>query len=64
MECTQKENLKSCLCTYTSCGRRGKCCVCVRYHRSKKELPGCFFPADVEKEYDRSVKAFIKCNKK
>ncbi|WP_446715256.1 DUF6485 family protein [Caloramator sp. Dgby_cultured_2] len=36
------KNLKGCTCTYTSCSRRGKCCECVAYHRSKGEIPGCF----------------------
>lgn len=64
MPCDKKENLRSCRCTYVSCNRRGLCCACVRYHRDKNELPGCFFPADVEKEYDRSVANFIKGYKK
>jgi len=29
------------------------------------ELPGCFFPPEIERTYDRSRAAFIKaCNKK
>jgi len=59
MECTIDQNKKSCPCTY-SCSKRGKCCECVQYHRSRGELPGCFFPPDVERTYDRSREAFIK----
>ena len=60
MECTAEKNLKSCTCTYSSCSKRGKCCECVQYHRSRDELPGCFFPPDAERTYDRSRKAFIR----
>jgi len=28
------------------------------------DLPGCLFPPDVEKSYDRSVEAFIEAYKK
>jgi len=38
------------------------CCECVSYHRNRKELPACFFPANAEKTYDRSIKNFIKLN--
>jgi hypothetical protein len=41
-ECPRKEeNLKTCACTYEPCDRRGICCLCLRYHLSKKELPAC-----------------------
>ncbi len=60
MECKQKDMLKNCTCTYTSCSKRGKCCECVMYHRKNGEIPGCFFPADAEKSYDRSVENFIR----
>lgn len=59
MECKQKENFKSCTCT-AGCPNRGLCCECVAYHRSLNQIPGCFFPKDAEKTYDRSVEYFIK----
>ncbi|MEN3186607.1 MAG: DUF6485 family protein [Atribacterota bacterium] len=58
-ECNLKANLSQCTCTYLSCHRRGKCCECVVYHRSHGELPGCFFPKEAEKTYDRSIRKFI-----
>lgn len=58
MECNQKENLKSCKCTYP-CERRGKCCDCIRHHREKNELPGCYFTEEAEKTYDRSIENFL-----
>lgn len=60
MECKKEKNKVNCTCTY-SCGRRGICCECVAHHRENNELPGCFFPKDIEKTYDRSVENFIKC---
>ncbi len=59
----QKQNLKQCSCTYVSCSRRGICCECVLYHRGNGELPGCFFSAEAEKSYNRSIGNFIKCYK-
>ncbi|MGE4357598.1 MAG: DUF6485 family protein [Candidatus Omnitrophota bacterium] len=64
MECTQKKNLDFCTCTYEPCPRKGKCCECIIYHRNKGQLPGCLFPPEVEKTYDRSIKAFITAYKK
>ncbi len=55
-------NLEDCNCTY-SCGVKGKCCECVRTHRSHGELPACFFPPQVEKTYDRSIRRFVSLNK-
>ena len=48
-----------CKCTYTSCSRRGRCCECLSYHLASKQLPGCCFPPEVEKTYDRSFAKFI-----
>ena len=60
-ECSNaKKNAESCTCTYTACGKRGMCCECLRSHWNRGELPGCLFPSDVEKTYDRSVKRFVK----
>lgn len=58
-----EKNLARCNCTYEPCGRKGKCCECLAYHRRSNELPACFFPADVERTYDRSVWRFTQCSK-
>ena len=58
--CDQEQNLLDCTCTYTSCSKRGICCECIQYHRSKGEVPGCLFPKEVEKTYDRSIERFVK----
>ncbi|HDT15628.1 MAG TPA: hypothetical protein ENN55_05400 [Firmicutes bacterium] len=64
MACESFEvNMKNCNCSYGSCSRKGKCCECLHYHRKAGELPACFFPDDVEKTYDRSIKRFIECGK-
>ena len=59
MECTIEKNMQKCTCSYEPCPRKGKCCACVAYHRAKNQLPGCFFSAEVERTYDRSIKRFI-----
>lgn len=53
------DNLKKCTCSYDYCSRKGKCCECISYHRSRNELPGCLFPPEVERTYDRSIERFI-----
>ncbi|MDH4223253.1 MAG: DUF6485 family protein [candidate division Zixibacteria bacterium] len=58
-----KGNLANCNCTYEPCSRKGRCCECLNYHWSSKELPACFFPNEVEKTYDRSLKRFLQCYK-
>jgi len=64
MQCPNKEkNLDMCGCTY-SCAKKGMCCECLHYHRKKGEIPGCFFPADAEKKYDRSIEYFIEVYQK
>ena len=35
MECKKDKNLKACNCTYP-CSRKGICCECLAYHRSRK----------------------------
>jgi len=52
-------NLQECGCTYVPCDRKGKCCECIGYHRERNELPGCLFPPEIEKTYDRSIKKFV-----
>jgi hypothetical protein len=59
MECKIEENIQKCSCTYEPCPRKGKCCECVVYHRERGELPGCFFPPEAEKTYDRSIEYFV-----
>lgn len=62
MECDLEKNKDECSCTYSSCPRLGKCCECVIYHQKRDELPGCFFPPEVEKTYDRSIERFIEAH--
>ncbi|MCS7258746.1 MAG: DUF6485 family protein [candidate division WOR-3 bacterium] len=61
-ECRVVINKQRCPCTFESCGRRGRCCECVTYHRQQNELPACYFPRNVEKTYDRSIRKFIECH--
>lgn len=60
MECKKERNLKFCSCSYASCSRKGICCDCIDYHRRKGEIPGCLFPSEAEKTYDRSIAHFVK----
>ena len=53
-----------CACTYPGCSKNNKCCKCLHYHLSMRQLPACCFPPDVEKTYDRSFAAFIACHSK
>ena len=59
MECQIEANKSRCPCTYEPCSKKGTCCECIRYHWEMDELPGCLFPPEVEKTYDRSLKRFI-----
>ncbi|MFH0790781.1 MAG: DUF6485 family protein [Candidatus Omnitrophota bacterium] len=59
----QEKNLRNCSCTYSSCSRKGICCECIAYHRKNHQLPGCLFPSDIEKTYDRSIENFIRSSK-
>lgn len=59
MECSIDDSIKGCTCTYEPCERKGKCYDCIHYHRNLGELPGCFFPPDVERTYDRSIAKFV-----
>ncbi|MCK5599231.1 hypothetical protein KAI78_06370 [bacterium] len=62
MECDLERNLKDCNCSY-SCSKKGKCCECIRYHRERGELPGCYFPDEVERTWDRSIARFVSLHK-
>jgi len=59
MECKKEQNVEGCTCTY-SCDKKGVCCDCISYHLSMDQLPGCCFPPEAEKTYDRSFAAFAK----
>jgi hypothetical protein len=59
-----KQNMSACTCSYPGCSRKGKCCECISYHLKNDELPGCAFPAEVERTYDRSFARFVACHNK
>jgi hypothetical protein len=59
MECNRTANVQNCTCTYEPCPRKGVCCECIAYHRRYDEVPGCLFPPEVERTYDRSVTRFV-----
>jgi hypothetical protein len=63
MECNARQNMSFCTCTYEPCERKGNCCKCIQYHRQAKQLPGCLFPPEAERTYDRSIAKFISCVK-
>ncbi len=52
-------NLQMCNCSYQGCSKKGVCCECIAYHRSRGELPACYFPAEAERTYDRSIEFFV-----
>jgi hypothetical protein len=58
MECNKARNSGVCTCSYEPCSRKGVCCDCVSYHLRLRQLPGCFFPPDAERSYDRSFRHF------
>lgn len=58
MECQIEINKERCTCTHEPCARKGKCCECISYHLQFEELPGCIFPPEVEKTFDRSFTRF------
>ena len=60
MDCRKQANLKDCTCTYAACQKRGLCCQCIASHLAARQLPGCCFPPEAEKTYDRSFEAFAK----
>ena len=63
-ECKIEQNKSRCNCTYEPCSRKGICCECIAYHQELGELPACYFPADVERTYDRSIERFIETYRK
>ena len=58
MECRKDEHLSRCNCTYDPCERKGVCCDCLTYHLRNRELPGCVFPDDAERTWNRSFENF------
>ncbi len=60
MDCKKAENTQRCACTYSACDKIGVCCDCLANHLPKRQLPGCCFPPEAEKTYDRSFEAFAK----
>ena len=57
MNLTDCDNKRPCPCTY-DCPRHGKRCAWVTHHRDNNEgAPGCFFSAQAEATYDRSIEA-------
>ena len=59
MDCKKKENANQCNCTYP-CSKKGMCCECIAYHRAQHELPACYFSAEAEKSYDRSIANYLR----
>ncbi len=63
MNCVNKEkNSQNCNCSYPGCPKHGICCECIAYHRSRGELPACYFTEEQEKTWNRSIKYFIESN--
>lgn len=60
MECKSSQNAKSCSCSYDPCPRKGNCCECLSYHLRARQLPGCCFPANAERTFDRSFDHFAR----
>jgi len=56
-------NMERCTCTYEPCARKGNCCACIEYHRRSGELPGCLFPPEAERTYDRSIRHFVRISR-
>lgn len=59
MDCNRTANIQNCTCTYEPCPRKGVCCECIAYHRRYDEVPGCLFPPEVERTYDRTIARFV-----
>ena len=64
LECKKDTNLARCTCTYEPCSRKGLCCDCTAYHQRYDELPGCLFPPEAERTYDRSIAYFVRLHGK
>ena len=55
----RNKNLVKCTCTYVSCDKRGFCCECIESHKARGELPGCLFPPEAERTFDRIIRHYI-----
>jgi hypothetical protein len=55
-----QNNLDACNCTYEPCSRKGYCCECLHYHRKMGELPACYFSAEEERTFNRSISFFAR----
>lgn len=62
MECSLSKNRLNCNCSYP-CSKKGRCCDCISYHRSRGELPACYFNDIFEKTYNRSIENYLKMKK-
>ncbi|HOO96402.1 MAG TPA: DUF6485 family protein [Caldisericia bacterium] len=62
MECKSQDNMVNCNCTY-DCPKKGVCCECIAYHRTRGELPACYFSKGDEATYNRSIEFFISRNR-
>jgi hypothetical protein len=60
MDCKKDKNVAGCTCSYPSCSRKGACCDCLASHLKARELPGCCFPPDAERTFDRSFDHFAR----
>jgi hypothetical protein len=60
MDCKKEKNSEACGCTYSGCSKKGICCECIQYHLKSRQLPGCCFPSQAEKTYDRSFEHFAR----
>ena len=58
-KCSYSTNKQSCNCSYP-CDKKGICCECISYHKSRGEVPACFFPDEVERTYNRTIENFIR----
>ncbi|MCK4588994.1 MAG: cytosolic protein [Nanoarchaeota archaeon] len=59
----QNKQIEKCPCTYPGCPNKNNCPECFRSHIQNQELPACFFPPEVEKTFDRSIKRFLSLKK-
>lgn len=60
MNCKKEANARRCNCSYEPCSNKGTCCDCLAYHLASRQLPGCCFPSQAERTYDRSFEHFAR----
>ncbi len=62
MDCPNRStDNTTCNCTYP-CPLHGNCCACLAKHRRAGQLPACYFTAEQEKTYDRSIQYYCSVN--